>query len=187
MFSRQRSPAVGPISGYTTAEFSRIWIKGEPAFITVIRWRNHNPDASETLWQQHSLPVIASLDYISVLDIPFSCDSHRLEIESTLVSDPTLVSSDSIWQSERRKATAIIQRAPDKDSPVSFIFGSCNHRGYGPFNRGDKSFKTLVAQGQLESSDFILMAGDQVYCDHPKNNGSTSDCVGKFQRFTPLG
>lgn len=158
---------LGPIFGSTTDKYTTLWLRGIENKEAFIRFRQNKEP-----WQITTIKFIKELDFTGVCKLKFNESEKRMEIEAILLdtgSEKTLPNS-SIWERNKNKVIGSVSPAPDSKQEISFLFGSCAHRGYGLFRQGDKVFKTIINKKHHLQNDFFLMAGDQVYADHPINN-----------------
>lgn len=159
---------LGPVFGYTTANETTLWLRGYQGKKAFVRYRQESSP-----WCMHdNFTLIDFLDYAGVCTLPFALPNQQLHVEALLLDANCQAPGpdDRRWTTDLSKVTGSVSPAPaDKKQGIEFLFGSCAHRGYGPLRQGDKVFETMIRHKHHLDSDFFLMAGDQVYADHPIN------------------
>ncbi|GAA6151574.1 alkaline phosphatase D family protein [Pseudoteredinibacter isoporae] len=162
-----KKPSLGPMFGYTNQQSTIVWIRGTRSRKAILRYRFSNGD-----WQYSDIPLQENLDFIGVRKIDFNGNQDAVSVEVTLVpsnlelTDPAALH----WSNSRKIAKGSCRPAPDSNSEFTFLTGSCAHKGYGPLRKGQEVYKRIVSSGDCES-DFMMLMGDQVYCDHPGTHG----------------
>lgn len=174
-------PTVGPIIGYTTANQSRIFVRGqlervESGFrrcFAVIRWRrlNRNKGWSEPLFNKLSpnfdMTGVLVLDGLSP-DTDYEYQVGWFFAEAELDNVKALTEADIEWPASRHFRTSV----SNKRAARSFVVGSCRYllRLFGGTfydDRGDKVFRSVLEQISKKNMPVhgLLMIGDQIYAD----------------------
>ncbi|MBB6520001.1 alkaline phosphatase D family protein [Pseudoteredinibacter isoporae] len=164
---RCKKPSLGPMFGYTTQESTIVWIRGRRSQKAVLRYR-----IGENNWQYDDIPLHDNLDFIGIKRIDFNGEQQEVSVQVTLVAEHQTIEDPSTlsWSNSRRTAKGSCRPAPDPNSGFTFLSGSCSHKGYGLFRRGQEVYKRIESSGDSQS-DFMMLMGDQVYCDHPGTHG----------------
>lgn len=173
----------GPLVGHTTANSARIWAKGAKGECLVVRYKSTNNQyvviTPEPFW--------SFFDYTCVVEIKINSNvtNQKVSYQAVSICERDLESLDelntSIDWSKIKEFT--FNLFPDSNcQEVSFILGSCRHQGVGLglgflagvsalglFTRRSFALNSISKLAREESIDFLLFAGDQVYCDMPKH------------------
>lgn len=162
-----KKPTLGPMFGHTTQQSTIVWIRGRKSRKAQMRYR-----FSEGDWQYSDIPLRANLDFIGVREINFQEGQRMVSVEVTLVPDHQAIERPEklSWRNARKTAKGTCRAAPNSNDGFTFLTGSCSHRGYGVFKRGQEVYKRILSSGD-NTSDFMMLMGDQVYCDHPGTHG----------------
>lgn len=112
-------------------------------------------------WSSVGVPLDPTLDYTGVVTLAFNAAS-RLQVVLGVVDEksPAGTSTATLGCGE-------VRRAKEEGEPIAFIVGSCRHRGYGMLRRGQLAMRDIRLHLAAKPADFLLLCGDQVYCDLP--------------------
>ncbi|MFC5772018.1 alkaline phosphatase D family protein [Thauera sinica] len=124
-------------------------------------------------WRYERFALLPELDWVGVTEIEFEGTSRYLHIEAGLL--PSAVADSTTyagldWASLGEGCRARLKCTPAAEGEFSFFLGSCRHRGFGPWRSGDQVFQTMLDEHLRNDSAFLILCGDQVYCDHPIGN-----------------
>lgn len=186
-------PALGPLVGAVTCDSATLWLRGGPDQVGVVRHRSTQSQGNG--WHVLTVPLHVHLDHVGTCTIHLGKDDSSVEYEAAVVdaAQATPPSADD-WKRLGDECKGTIRRPPPAGTPFSFLLGSCRHRGYGPFGKGDQAFRTIrTLQLGAEPSSFIILCGDQVYCDKRINDyfplfpglatDTPKDLDGYFERY----
>lgn len=170
---------LGPIVGHTTDSSAKIWMRGEklpdaaPAtycYGAVDLYANGSRVASKycNLKDYYDFTGLVNFDgltpdtlYRVHCDTAYFTDDKAPKVGAL---QPQAIAGPSGVSSEFRTG-----RAPD-DGRLSFVFGSCRYLYWdnvfhSDTAKGDKTFRSILAQHKTSALDLVLMIGDQVYAD----------------------
>jgi hypothetical protein len=158
-------PLHGPLVGQVTPALARIWLRGDAGMQGAIRYRF---DAGT--WQTVAVPLRGvDFDYTGVAGLAAPPGWQRLEYSAGICSGVVAVPGADApeWKLLDETCGGSVRRPALAHETFSFIFGSCRHRGYGPYRLGDRAFGEIDKLiKETSAPDFLLLGGDQVYCDH---------------------
>ena len=202
-------PLLGPIVGHTTEESVRLWARGYPRTLGVVRYRR---STERGFIATRTFTISAECDHTGTVDIGGLESGCEYQYQLGFV-DPgddaglvaAAIESGEItlnWNkqpnwADSKPAANRFRTFPEDGNATTFIVGSCRHHGLGVLRRGDKAFKAIhqrrVQHG--EENDFLLMIGDQVYTDMndraliwfplnllPEPQNTLEGFFGKYQR-----
>lgn len=168
-------PSVGPIVGYTDAQQSRIFLRGNASVepnrsLAVIRYK-----AADTAdWSAPLCKYLSTnFDMTAVLVL------HSLQADTAYIYQAGWLSCD---ESPEQLLTSVEQlQWPSQeyafhtgtDDPATarrYIVGSCRYllRLFGANffdDRGDKAFRSMLTRHANQRIDGVMMIGDQIYAD----------------------
>lgn len=172
-------PTVGPIVGYTTENEARIWFRGDlesdgdtyRRCFGVVQWNQKGKPGSEKKIKLTKLSP--NFDMTGVFPLTELKANTEYEYKAAWFSgDMELEAAESISQFDwdRVDTWTFKTSTAQKTSTRSYIVGSCRYLlrvfGFSIFDdRGDKAFRSILAQHQTNPIHGILMVGDQIYAD----------------------
>ena len=170
-----KEPTVGPIIGWTTTNFVRLWARGDESSSNrtfgVARIRKSGVEKFGNAKVFKMMPVF---DFTGIVEFDglSTNQSYDYQIGHIFADgepDDILVSSRDDW-SDAANGTFETAVSNTTDN-TSFIFGSCRYllRLFGGSlfdGRGDKTFRSINRQIDAgKPTDLLLMVGDQIYAD----------------------
>ena len=170
-----KEPTVGPIIGWTTTNFVRLWARGDESSSNrtfgVARIRKSGVEKFGKAKVFKMMPVF---DFTGIVEFDglSTNQSYDYQIGHIFADgepDDILVSSRDDW-SDAANGTFETAVSNTTDN-TSFIFGSCRYllRLFGGSlfdGRGDKTFRSINRQIDAgKPTDLLLMVGDQIYAD----------------------
>ncbi len=178
---------IGPMVAHTTTESARIWLRASKTIIDddleiVARLSRKGTDFTEIDTQKFTF--ISDFDNVGLIEFsdltPNTKYSYRIEAPDT---------NTTVLGLEKPIEGSFKTFSDNTGSEISFITGSCRHLAVGsdhpsPYEEefmmpkgtakyGDKAFKSINENKDL-NPDFMIMSGDQVYCDHEKGSFTKS-------------
>lgn len=160
-------PILGPVLGKRDEHSVTIWLKGMKGQQGIVRWRS-NKDESD--WTTILVKLEEHFDHTGVGKIQIG-SSGAVIYEVGLVPESFQHGEAALqWELLPDTAKGTVRARNDSSSCLSFLLGSCRHRGYGPWRQGDQALASIVSTGLHRESEFMIMCGDQVYCDQAIND-----------------
>jgi alkaline phosphatase D len=151
---------IGPVIGHTTHDFATLWARAEPGL------RVHGRVQRKDGWEPIPFrPSTATTDWCTVAVVTFN-GAESLAFQVGLGPEAGFP-GDGDWG---QASAGSVRRAKIAGDPTafSFLLGSCRQKGYWLDPQGDTAMGAIhELQGKGAPDDFMIMAGDQVYCDHP--------------------
>lgn len=164
-----KKPLVGPVVGTTTQQSIRVWLKGVHGETGVVVYSTDKKLAHATIKTfalDPSLDDTATVELTSLL--PDTLYYYVIGSLALAAPDAELALSDlDLSNFKKHRQHQCVRTQAANALTTSFVFGSCRHRGFWNPNRGDRCFRSMTELHKKNAlpTDFILMAGDQVYAD----------------------
>ena len=173
---------IGPMIAHTSTVGARIWLRAGESILADKRKfvaRLLKPDTDEIL-EEHEFTFLCNFDHVGLSE--FGNGPHLKPDTSYSYQVGFL---DHTSRFEKIGAGIFRTFSSDTHKEISFVTGSCRHLYVGKrrdlgddesmfvadegVHYGDRAFKTITDIPEI-TPDFMIMSGDQVYCDH--NEGS---------------
>lgn len=159
-------PEHGPMVGHVTRATARIWLRKGGHATAWVRYRAVGGNGD---WACVAAPLVPEQDSSGVVEVPFPPGAEAIEYQAGAVREAGSTPDQLDWGGIDSSCGARVHRAPASGSGFTFLLGSCRHRGFGPLAQGDRAFGTIARQQANRPDDFMVLCGDQVYCDSSDN------------------
>ncbi len=180
---------LGPMIAHTSPSSIRIWLRAGESILSderILVARIFKPDSNQFI-EEKKFSFNPDFDNIALIEFG---TENRLEPNTRYTYQIGFLDQDSIFEKIMNKDEGFSTFSDNKNQEISFITGSCRHLYVGvPYDSnsedefmvaedniyyGDKVFKSIEENPEL-NPDFMIMSGDQVYCDHEEGSFTPTD------------
>jgi alkaline phosphatase D len=169
---------IGPMIAHTSTNKTRIWLRAGKSIIEDGRklvGRIFMPNSNKII-EEKKFDFLTDFDNVGLIEFG---TEKILQPNTRYTYHIGFISPDnSFWKINVGTVTTF---SDNKNKDISFITGSCRHLYVGDphensdesefmigednVHYGDRAFKSIEENADL-NPDFMIMSGDQVYCDH---------------------